>query len=350
MATFSGWRAAVLRAIGAPVTRRNLYLLRIWQLEEGGTAKYNPLNTTQSSPGATNYNSVGVKNYASAQAGVAATAKTLKNGHYSAIVRLLRQGDADARKFGAAVISSPWGTSSWPNVNSGRGGSQKVKGRTFVRGPVYPVGRKGSIIGTPYSGTHTLGNWQSDNAIDIGVPIGTPIVAVRNGKIGRVDRSHEGDTGRFGGDAIYLSAGGNQFWYKHLLKVVVKPGQQVRAGQIIGYSGIASGTAHLHFAMEHGNPLNFIKGLPVEVGAPKTKGMPAVSGGGATEPAAQGYQPHFGEDLAMSGILGSPGQELVDTGSTPQSIANIWQSLANLQNASPETINFAQRASSWNGQ
>ena len=53
-----------------------------WQRAEGGTAKYNAWNTTEPWPGATDYNSAGVKNYPSAYAGTAATVATLRNGLY----------------------------------------------------------------------------------------------------------------------------------------------------------------------------------------------------------------------------------------------------------------------------
>ena len=43
---------------------------------------------------------------------------------------------------------------------------------------------KPKIIGTPHSGTHTLGNWESDNAVDIAMPVGTAIRAPADGVIG----------------------------------------------------------------------------------------------------------------------------------------------------------------------
>jgi murein DD-endopeptidase MepM/ murein hydrolase activator NlpD len=46
---------------------------------------------------------------------------------------------------------------------------------------------------------------------------------------------------------------------------VVKPGQQVKAGQLLGYSGVANGVAHLHYAVESGSPLDWVKGLPQKV-------------------------------------------------------------------------------------
>ena len=35
----------------------------------------------------------------------------------------------------------------------------------------------------PYHGTHTRGNWQSDNALDIRVPVGTRVIALADGEI-----------------------------------------------------------------------------------------------------------------------------------------------------------------------
>ena len=84
----------VLEGIGAPVSSNALTLMRAWQRAEGGKASFNPFNTTQPWPGATAYNKVGVRNYASESDGVAATTKTLLNGRYGAIVEGLRSGAA----------------------------------------------------------------------------------------------------------------------------------------------------------------------------------------------------------------------------------------------------------------
>ena len=65
-------------------------VFKVWAAQariEGGNARYNPWNTTEPWPGATNYNAAGVKNYASAKDGIAATLATLRNGHYPGMVR-----------------------------------------------------------------------------------------------------------------------------------------------------------------------------------------------------------------------------------------------------------------------
>ena len=86
------WRYRLLHAIHAPYTRPNRALLAAWERAEGGTACFNPLNTTEPWKGATDYNDAGVKNYPNGGAGIAATAATLVNGHYEGIVKDLRNG------------------------------------------------------------------------------------------------------------------------------------------------------------------------------------------------------------------------------------------------------------------
>jgi len=107
------WAQALLQRLGMPVTSSNLAALTAWEMAEGGhwhnSAHYNPLNTTQSEPGATSMNSVGVKAYVSWDQGFAATITTLHNGRYQAILAALRKGD-DAQAVAAAVAASPWGT------------------------------------------------------------------------------------------------------------------------------------------------------------------------------------------------------------------------------------------------
>lgn len=86
---------AVCVSMLAPPSAANLHSLSAWRVKETPwppVAKNNPLNTTQSMPGTTNYNSVGVKNYPTETEGVTATARTLMNGNYPAIVSALRSG------------------------------------------------------------------------------------------------------------------------------------------------------------------------------------------------------------------------------------------------------------------
>lgn len=101
--------AALLRAIGAPVTAANERRLSAWAQEEGTSARFNPFATTKAGPpGTSSFNSVGVKNYPSAAAGVAATAATLLQPNMSVIVSALRNPNETDAQFAAALGSSPW--------------------------------------------------------------------------------------------------------------------------------------------------------------------------------------------------------------------------------------------------
>jgi len=117
----------------------------------------------------------------------------------------------------------------------------------------YPLAKRGKVIGTPFAGTHSLGDWQSDNAVDIAAPIGTPIRAAADGRIGSKIGSL-GKGGQFAGQRLYVESKGNSFYYAHLSRITVKPGQRVRKGQIIGYSGSANGVGHLHIGVQKGDP------------------------------------------------------------------------------------------------
>lgn len=71
------WRERLLEVVNGKVTAENLRLLDAWQKAEGGTAQWNPLNTTYYLAGATLYNDTKVRNYRYPIEGVCATALTL---------------------------------------------------------------------------------------------------------------------------------------------------------------------------------------------------------------------------------------------------------------------------------
>jgi hypothetical protein len=67
-----------------------------WSVYETNTnsgAKFNILNTTQPMPGATNFNSIGVKNYTSYAQGIQATQLTIQNGLYGHLSEALFTND-----------------------------------------------------------------------------------------------------------------------------------------------------------------------------------------------------------------------------------------------------------------
>lgn len=87
------WSTAFLKALGAPTTNANIVSINAWQAHEGGGGQNNPLNTTLNCCGALgNFNSVGVKNYPTPNAGVEANVATLRGGGYGDILMALMSG------------------------------------------------------------------------------------------------------------------------------------------------------------------------------------------------------------------------------------------------------------------
>lgn len=105
-----GWAHDFLERLGMPRTAENVRAVVAWQQAEGTRARFNPLATTQGGfEGATRFNSVGVKNYASYEDGLAANVRAITNGRYGAILDALRRGDS-AMAVAEAIRNSPWGS------------------------------------------------------------------------------------------------------------------------------------------------------------------------------------------------------------------------------------------------
>jgi hypothetical protein len=103
------WAHDFLTQLGMPVTNENVRAMVAWQQAEGTRAQNNPLATTQNMPGATSFNSVGVKNYESYQDGLTANIEAITNGRYPNILAALQAGN-DANAVAQAIANSPWGT------------------------------------------------------------------------------------------------------------------------------------------------------------------------------------------------------------------------------------------------
>lgn len=103
------WSRDFLERLGMPVTSENMRVMNAWQQAEGTRARFNPLATTQNWNGATQFNSVGVKNFATYEDGLAANLKVINNGRYGNILDALRAGTS-AEAVARAIAASPWGT------------------------------------------------------------------------------------------------------------------------------------------------------------------------------------------------------------------------------------------------
>jgi len=104
---------------------------------------------------------------------------------------------------------------------------------------------KNGKITTPYGkvGKH----WSSGKhtGVDFAVPVGTPVLAVADGKI------ENASWGKAYGKQIVQKVEGGWVIYAHLNALRVKPGAKVKKGQIIGESGNTGNSTgpHLHFEL-----------------------------------------------------------------------------------------------------
>jgi len=123
----------------------------------------------------------------------------------------------------------------------------------------HPLGRVGGFLGGPYAGTHTRGNWQSDRAVDISVPVGTRVCAVFAGRIGDRIGPLNSSEPALAGRRLTVIGQTDHAYYAHLSQIVVKRRQRVIRGQFLGLSGSANGSPHLHIALRDGDPTRFCK-------------------------------------------------------------------------------------------
>lgn len=137
-------------------------------------------------------------------------------------------------------------------------GPPPVKGAVAVQGG-WAIPGKGKVIGTPGAGTHTLGNWESDRALDIAMKYGSPIYSPFGGVI-TPQFGSLGSSGRFQGNRLHVRNPTNEWYGAHLSRYApgIHPGVTVRPGQLLGYSGSASGVSHLHEGLKYGNPYRLI--------------------------------------------------------------------------------------------
>lgn len=85
------------------------------------------------------------------------------------------------------------------------------------------------------------------NAVDLGAPVGTPIIAAAAGTV--IATKNYGWNGGYGEYVVVSHANGTQTLYAHMSANITYPGMQVFQGQVIGYIGSTGKSTgpHLHF-------------------------------------------------------------------------------------------------------
>lgn len=97
--------------------------------------------------------------------------------------------------------------------------------------------------------------WRMHTGIDFTAPIGTPIYATGDGVVERLKNKMTG----YGKVVIINHGFGYESLYAHMSKIIVKPGEKVKRGQIIGYVGNTGRSTgpHVHYEIrKNGKPIN----------------------------------------------------------------------------------------------
>lgn len=107
---------------------------------------------------------------------------------------------------------------------------------------------------------HEGPEWQNRNGADVICPPNTPVYAAIDGIVGAhfgVLHGHENDgpDSKYHGKRLEIESSGNSAYYAHLDRFArgIAPGTHVHPGQLLGYSGVGGGVAHLHIAFERGD-------------------------------------------------------------------------------------------------
>ncbi len=149
-----------------------------------------------------------------------------------------------------------------PPANKPSTGGGTAADPNYVNGLTWLIPCSYRHVSSPYGWrVHPVyKDWRFHHGVDLSAPSGTPIVASRAGVVSRA--SYDSSSGYH----VYINhQDGFSTRYLHMTHYIVKPGQWVAAGQIIGYVG-STGTstgAHLHFSVYYNgasqNPADYIK-------------------------------------------------------------------------------------------
>jgi murein DD-endopeptidase MepM/ murein hydrolase activator NlpD len=98
------------------------------------------------------------------------------------------------------------------------------------------------------------GVYAEHDGIDLAAPAGTPIVATADGVVGRA-----GWAGGYGLMVAVENGGGRETRYGHMSRIAVSAGEQVHAGEVLGFVGSTGRSTgpHLHYETR-------INGRPVD--------------------------------------------------------------------------------------
>lgn len=115
----------------------------------------------------------------------------------------------------------------------------------------WPIGENAGRITQHFGEVSRLYGGKPHNGMDIGVPVGTPIIAAADGVVMAADNNDVSALRKYQYGKYVLIKHSNNLatLYAHLSRYTVSAGQTVKRGEIIGYAGSTgySTGPHLHF-------------------------------------------------------------------------------------------------------
>ena len=161
----------------------------------------------------------------------------------------------------ASIAESKWLEESRHQATAPTGGSS-TGSPDNPSGVVWTVPCTYTYLRSPfgYRWHPTTGKWSMHYGVDFAAPKGTPIYATRSGTITIATYSSTA------GNYVQINHGdGYASVYMHMTNYVVKVGQYVKAGELIGYVGSTGRSTgpHLHFGISYlgtyYNPMDYLK-------------------------------------------------------------------------------------------
>ena len=158
--------------------------------------------------------------------------------------------------------TKPKPPSSKPSSSGSSGGSSNT-GSTTTGGITWKKPISYTMVSSPFGYRYhpISGKYKMHYGIDLAAPTGRPIYATRGGVV-----SYTGYEAGGAGNWVQINHGdGYRSVYMHMTKYVVKSGQNVSQGQLIGYCGSTGGSTgpHLHFGISYNgtyvNPANYMR-------------------------------------------------------------------------------------------
>jgi len=142
---------------------------------------------------------------------------------------------------------------------------------------VFPLRTHDLRVEQGYGGAFSHQDEQNRYAVDFAAPLGTDVLAARDGVVMQVENDFDSaglNQEKYAGRANFVRIvhdDGTMALYAHLLErgVMVRMGQRVRAGQLIGRSGNTGFTSgpHLHFAVQANHGMRLVA-LPFRMFGP----------------------------------------------------------------------------------